>query len=217
MLTEFDGEAVTGGTYPAELWKAFMERALPHLHKEQVGFEAPSLGPQLPRMVVERDGRIMLDNGLCRSAREVVYFSGFGPERTAGCKPNEVEVPNLVGSGLSEAESRLAAQPLTARLIYKPAAARQPIDVVLAQFPKRGRLSSYDEVTLVLAKPLNGIVPNVEGATLRLARQRLRKVRLRAEIAAFTDGPSGRVIGQLPESGVAAAPGMVVKLVVGRG
>ena len=217
MLTEYDGEPVTGGTYPAELWKAFMERALPHLGKEQVGFAAPQLGPQVPRMVVERDGRIMRDNGLCRFAREVVYFAGFGPEGTANCKPNEVEVPRLVGSTLAEAEARLAAQPLTPRLIYKPAAARQPIDVVLEQFPKRGRLSSYDEVTLVLAKPLNGVVPNVEGATLRTARQRLRKVRLRGEIAAVTNGPSGRVIGQFPESGVAAAPGMVVKLVVARG
>ncbi|MDQ4029835.1 MAG: PBP1A family penicillin-binding protein [Actinomycetota bacterium] len=217
MLTEYDGEPVTGGSYPAELWKAFMERALPQLEKEPVGFPAPSLGPQLPQMVLDRDGRIMRDNGLCRFAREVVYFSGFGPKRTASCKPNEVEVPKLVGSTLTEAEARLAAQPLTPRLVYKPARPRQPIDVVLAQSPKGGRLSSFDEVTLVLAKPLNGVVPNVEGATLRVARQRLRKVRLRAEIAAVTDGPPGRVIGQFPKSGVAAAPGMVVKLVVARG
>ena len=31
MLTEFRGEAVAGGTFPAPVWKSFMERALPYI------------------------------------------------------------------------------------------------------------------------------------------------------------------------------------------
>jgi beta-lactam-binding protein with PASTA domain len=60
-------------------------------------------------------------------------------------------------------------------------------------------------------------VPDLIGVTLRRARQRLRKVNLRAEIAAFTDGPPGRVVSQTPPSGVAAAPDMAVRLVIARG
>jgi beta-lactam-binding protein with PASTA domain len=168
-------------------------------------------------LVVNRDGRILRDNGLCQSSRYVVYFGGVGPARTAGCKANEVEVPRVVGLRLKKAEARLALQPLTAKRVYKPAAPGQPINVVLDQRPRRGRLSSYAEVILVLAKPMQGVVPDLTGATLREARARLRRVRLRAEVVAFTDGPPGRVVSQLPRSGVAAAPGMAIRLVVARG
>ena len=44
-----------------------------------------------------RDGRLELDNGLCRQTTPVVYFASRGPGRTAKCKPNEVDVPNVVG------------------------------------------------------------------------------------------------------------------------
>jgi penicillin-binding protein 1A len=218
MLTEFEGEPVAGGTYPALIWKSFMEKALKKLAVQPDGFEPPPSELQSARMVVQRDGRVQLDNGVCHSRVEVVYFAGFGPKRTANCKPNEVEVPSVVGRTLEQAQVRLASQPLTPVLRYKPAAPGQRVDVVLDQQPRRGRLSSYDNVVLWLAKPLHGVVPDLTGVTLRKARERLRKVRLRPEVTAFTDeGPSGRVVAQVPQSGVAAAPGMVVRLVLARG
>ncbi len=33
MLTEFHGGPVEGGTYPALIWKAYMEKALAYLHE----------------------------------------------------------------------------------------------------------------------------------------------------------------------------------------
>jgi beta-lactam-binding protein with PASTA domain len=166
---------------------------------------------------VQRDGKIQRDNGVCENRRSVVFFSSFGPTRTAGCKPNEVEVPRVIGQSLERARDRLALTPLQAKLVYKPAAPGQAVGVVLDQRPRRGRLSSYDEVVLVLAKPEHGVVPELAGATLRKAREQLRKVGLRAEVVAFAGGPPGRVVSQIPRSGVAAAPGMAVRLVVSRG
>ena len=86
-----------------------------------------------------------------------------------------------------------------------------------AKHNRRGRASSYDTVTLVLAKPLHGVVPNVIGLSLRQARARLRGRGLVIGIARFTDGRAGRVVAQMPVAGVAGAPGMTVRLVVGHG
>jgi membrane peptidoglycan carboxypeptidase len=217
MLSEFGGEPVAGGTLPALIWKRFMERALRYLEEEPVAFASPPSEYEAALTVVQRNGLIQKDNGVCDNTHSVVYFAGFGPTRTAGCKPNEVEVPRVIGQSLERARERLALTPLTPKLVYKPAAPGQAVGVVLDQRPRWGRLSSYDEVVLVLAKPEHGIVPELAGATLRKAREELRKAGLRAEVVAFTDGPPGRVVSQTPRAGVAGAPGMAVRLVVSRG
>jgi beta-lactam-binding protein with PASTA domain len=146
----------------------------------------------------------------------VSYFVGRGPGHTADCKPNEVDVPRVVGMSLARAKLRLGAQPLTPNVVYKPARANQRLDLVLDQFPRKGRLSSYDKVTLVLAKPLNGVVPKVTGLSLGEARRRLHARGL-VTIERFAKGRAGRVLAQTPTAGVAAAPHMTVTLVIGRG
>jgi len=214
MLTEFSGgEPVAGGTFPALIWKAFMEKALTYLHDDPESFAAPELPPTQPREVTLRDGRWQLDNGNCRDLLEVVYFEGDGPGRTANCRPNEVDVPSVIGLTLDEAKARLAAQPLTAVPVYKPASPAQPVGVVVGQFPRRGRLSSYDKVTLVFAKPIHGVVPRVVGLDVGNAQQRLTKLGLRPE----RHGTGTRVVAQTPRSGVAAWPGMAVTLLVKTG
>ena len=102
-------------------------------------------------------------------------------------------------------------------MVYKPAQAKQRVDLVLDQFPRKGHLSSYDTVTLVLAKPLHGVVPKLIGLSLGDARRRLRARGLVLVIERFVHGRADRVLAQMPVAGVAAAPGMKIRLVVGRG
>jgi penicillin-binding protein 1A len=215
MLTEYHGQAVAGGTFPAEIWRAFTTLALTGTAPES--FPGYSYGYASSKRVVFRDGRLQLDNGLCRETELVSYFSGRGPTRTANCKRNEVQIPRVVGMTLAGAKLRLAGQPLTANIVYKPAVPKQRVDLVLDQFPRRGRASSYDTVTLVLAKPLHGVVPSIVGLPLREARARLRGRGLVPTIDRVADGRSGEVLAQAPVGGVAAAPGMKVRLVVGHG
>ena len=129
----------------------------------------------------------------------------------------EVEVPRVIGYKLQAAESRLAAQPLTPQVIYKPAEPKQRVDIVLQQYPAKGRLSSFDRVTLVMARATHGLVPRVMGLTLRDARARLHRLGLSATVDGFASGRPGRVLAQAPLPGVAAWPGMKVRLVVARG
>ena len=87
---------------------------------------------------------------------------------------------------------------------------------MIRQLPKKGTLSSYDSVIVVLAKPVNGLVPNVVGLTLAEARAKLKSLGLRLRAGAFVQGRSGRVVAQQPRQGGAVKPGMTVTLFLGR-
>ena len=217
MEHEFHGDPVAGGTFPALIWKSFTEAALKTMKVDPESFELPPLRSGSSKRVVRRDGRVLLDNGLCRGALSIVYFTNYGPRQRANCKPNEVEVPRVVGQRLEVAQARLAAQPLEWRIAEWPAKPLQRVDRVVAQVPARGRLSSYDTVTLIVPKPLHGVVPKLVGLTLREARTKLRRLKLSVDVAGFTDGRAGRIVAQAPAAGLAAKPGMSVSLVVGRG
>ncbi len=213
MLTEYHGDAVAGGTFPALIWKSFMERALPYLQAEPQGFPTPLIPYGSSKRVVYRDGRIQLDNGYCHDTRAVNYFGSQGPSKVADCKPNEVQVPDVVGETVRDANARLAAQPLVPTYVYRPAKPSERTGVVLRQYPARGTLSSYDKVTLVLAKPLHGVVPKLVGLTLDMAKKRLEALKLEAKVDGDASG-NARVTWQSPKPGIAAAPGMVVRLAV---
>jgi beta-lactam-binding protein with PASTA domain len=88
---------------------------------------------------------------------------------------------------------------------------------VIGQIPETGRrLSAYDEVKLVLPKATHGVVPRVLGLELERAKRKLQRRKLSYEITEVDEGPAGRVIFQVPKPGVAARPGMLVKLAVAR-
>jgi penicillin-binding protein 1A len=208
MLTQFHGDAVAGGTLPALISKGFMEKALPYLKDGPQSFPAPSVPGALTRRLVLRDGTFQLDNGLCRNTIQVAYFDGRSPAKTANCKPNEVEVPNVVGDTYEAARARLAAQPLTPVVVYKPASAGQALGLVVKQFPLKGRLSSFDKVTIVFAKPLHGVIPSVVGLPVARARAKLERLKLQPVVR----GLAGRVVRQRPKAGLAAGAGLPVTL-----
>jgi beta-lactam-binding protein with PASTA domain len=156
----------------------------------------------------------MRDNGLCRGAKDVWLYSESKSPRTADCKPNEVEVPRLIGSTLEEAKERLAAQPLRYHVVYKPANRGQRLDLVLGQIPAKGTLSAHDRVILVLAKPRYGVVPTVVGLPVDRAVRRLEQLQLNP---AVVGSPDGRVVRQEPRGRIAAAPGLPIRLVASAG
>jgi penicillin-binding protein 1A len=217
MLTEYHGDPVAGGTFPAEIWKTFMDRVIAREKWPAESFPSPSFEYAAPKRVVWRDGRLQVDNGNCHLSAEVLFVENRGPTKVANCKPNEVDVPHVVGSKVADAELRLQRQPLSPVIVYKPAAPLQRTDIVIAQYPRRGRLSSYDKVTLVVARPLHGRIPRVVGLPLRVARAKLRAVKASPLVTGLVDGPAGHVVSQAPPPGVAAGPGISVRLVVGRG
>ena len=213
MLTEYHGQPVAGGTFPALIWKSFMERALGYLHDAPVDFPSVSMPYAVSRRVVYRDGQLELDNGHCNNTKQLLYFSGEAPARTANCKVNEVDVPTVIGRTVSQANARLQAQPLTPTYVYIPARPLQKLGVVVRQFPARGTLSSYDKVTLVLPKALQGVVPKVVGLRLAHAERQLERLHLKWKVAG-NPPPGAKVVAQSPRWGLAAKHGLTVTLVV---
>jgi len=211
MLTEFHGHAVAGGTYPALIWKAFMQKALPYRQLVRSSFPAASIPFASPATVIFRDKKLELDNGNCRGAPSVEFFTGLAPTTTANCKPNEVEVPDVRGATLEAAKAHLLGQPLLTEIKYRPAKAGQRLGIVIAQTPRSGTLSAYDKVTLVLPRAVHGIVPKLVGVPIARARAELRRLNVRVRVAGAR---TGQVVAQKPPSGVASMPGMRVVLTV---
>ncbi len=214
MTTEFHGRPVAGGTYPALIWKAFMQQALTIEGDTPESFQPPEVPYAAPVRVVDRGGLLERDNGACKNTYVLEFYGGVGPSRTATCKPNEVEIPDVVGQPIAQARARLEGQPLTATLVYKPAHTGERLGVVVGQFPKRGTASAYDTIRLVLPKSLHGVVPNVVGLPLAKARAKLGKLHLEVRVKG---GSKGRVVRQSLRPQTAAAPGLQITLTVGGG
>jgi len=214
MLTEYHGDPVAGGTFPADIWHTFMEKALPYLKDDPESFPSTYIPYGSPEEVVFRDGKLQVDNGNCHTPRNVLFFDGQAPSRTADCKRNEVDVPDVVGQPVSAATARMNGQPLTPSIHYRIAKPGEKLNVVLGQKPRNGRLSAYDHVTLLVAKPTHGVVPSLIGLPVDRAKQKCERRGLEVDIEQTTKGPVGRVVFQLPRAGVAAAPGMHVRLAV---
>ena len=68
-------------------------------------------------------------------------------------------------------------------------------------------------MTLVFAKPLHGIVPEVVGLPLNRAKRRLRAAGL-AVAAPLGFATNAVVVKQFPRAGVAAGPRMRVRLLL---
>jgi penicillin-binding protein 1A len=211
MLTEFHGRPVAGGTFPALIWKSFMTKAIALKHLTPQTFPYPPSQYAGPVNVVNRGGLLMRDNGVCKNSYQLAFYGGTGPSRVATCKPNEVEIPDVVGYTLANAKTRLDGQPLTPRIIYRPARPGERLGVVVGQFPRRGTASAYDKITIVLAKSLHGAIPKVVG--LQLPRAQAKLARFKLDVA-VTGGSGGKVISQWPRPGRAATPGLKVTLTV---
>jgi membrane peptidoglycan carboxypeptidase len=213
MLTEFRGEEVAGGTFPAMIFKEFMQEVE---EDEARHFDAPPYLGASSTWVVRRGPEWQLDNGYCRGTRLIAYFSGDTPDTEADCKPNEVSVPLVIGMTEAGAEATLAAQPLGAQVVYLPAKAGALPGLVVDQEPRRGGLSAHDDVRITVSKAQHGLLPNFVGWSLVDAQREARRLRLRLR-PTTARGHIGTVLRQVPEPGVAIAPRMRVRLVVGDG
>jgi membrane peptidoglycan carboxypeptidase len=217
MLTEFHGDPVAGGTLPAEIWRAFVVEA----EKDAADDAASSFSPApylggASTWVVKRREEWRLDNGYCRGSRLLVYFVDRGPTEEADCKPNEVAVPLVIGLTRDGATARLGEQPLGAEVVFKPAKPGTIPGRVVDQFPRSGGLSAGDDVTIVVSKAADGVLPNLVGSSFEDVGRELGRLKLKVR-AETAPGREGVVLRQFPKPGVAVAPGLAVKLVVGDG
>jgi len=176
-------------------------------------FPSPPSLYAAPVTVVNRGGVLARDDGVCRNTYQMEFFGGRGPSRVATCKPNEVEIPDVVGQSLAAAKTTLERQPLTPSVVYKPARTGDRIGYVVGQFPRNGTASSYDKITLVLTKSRHGMIPRLVGLPLERAQARVAHLHLKLHVHG---GTRGRVTAQSLPAYTAAAPGISLTLTVKR-
>jgi serine/threonine-protein kinase len=141
----------------------------------------------------------------------LAFFGGQEPPKVATCKPNEVEVPDVVGRSIGAAKARLRDQPLTPLVLYKPAKPGDRIGYVVGQDPREGTASAYDKITLVSEKSLHGVIPRVVGMPLDQAQRKLAPLHLQVKVGGDSQGT---VVAQSRPPGTAAAPGLQLELKV---
>ena len=213
MTTEFHGRPVAGGTYPALIWKAFMTKALEYLKAQPETFPQPESLYAGPVTVVNRGGVLERDNGVCRNTYQLDFFGGAAQVPVAGCKPNEVEIPDVVGMTIAGAKSRLEGQPLTPLVVYKPARTGDRIGYVVGQTPRKGTASAYDRITLIAVKSRHGVVPRLVGLTLARALSKSAHAKLHVTVQGDR---TGKVVAQSRPPHTASAPGLDIVLTVKR-
>jgi serine/threonine-protein kinase len=188
-----------------------MTKAIAVEHLTPQSFTYPPSQYAGPVRVVNRGGLLMRDNGVCKNSYVVSFYGGTGPSRVATCKPNEVEIPDVVGYTLANAKTQLDRQPLTPTVIYRPARPGERLGVVVGELPREGTASAYDKITLVLPKSLHGAIPALVGLTLGQAQAKLARLKLDVQVKG---GSAGKVTVQSRRPGTAAAPGLKLTLTV---
>ena len=162
--------------------------------------------------VVYRDDQWLVDNGNCKSTREVLYVTGFAPDKRAECKPNEVDVPPVVGRDdrRRAGAARTACRSTPERDHAAGEAAASGSAMVVEQFPKGGTLSSWgDRADRRSAQATARRSPDLVGLTLEQARTKLLKRGLVPEISRRRQPRRGGVVrAQRPSRAVAAGKGM---------
>ena len=103
MLTEFHGEPVTGGTFPALIWKAFMEKALHTGTRRRRASRSPTIPVRVADSSSSATAQLELDNGHCRhDAARLLRRDGPDARRRTASE-NEVEVPDVRGDDAAQA------------------------------------------------------------------------------------------------------------------
>ncbi|PQZ88602.1 serine/threonine protein kinase [Arthrobacter sp. MYb227] len=128
--------------------------------------------------------------------------------------PAPVDVPNIVGETVSDANAALETAGLKGSEDSKAYSRSIPAGAVISQKPAKGQAERGSTVGYVVSLGPKMIeVPNVQGKQLREARATLESLGFKVQVDEFLGGFFGTVRSQTPAGGT-AAEGSTIKLVV---
>ena len=187
-MTNVHGKKVTGGSFPAQIWAAFMKEALKDVKASE--FTRPS-GLSTEVVCQESGGKA---GEFCTSTASALFLSGHGP---GACElhtgPTLVDIPNLIGMMKDEAIALLKRLSLAFTVQEKPVNG-VPAGMVADQTPKFGSQGTTETVVSIVVSTGS---PKTE-----------------PPVAAFTLTPNTPVAGQpiaFDASGSSDPDGTIVK------
>jgi hypothetical protein len=218
---------VFGGTWPAQIWHAFMYNAVKHIPIKE--FPSPPEGVTYVSVKIDVTQGCVANPFTPPQNIETMQFIS-GTEPTKVCKePSSyqyVTVPSVIGLRQGEATSLLRASGFNVAVEY--IASSQPAGTVVAQNPSGGeeaQQTSTVTISVVEAEPTptTATVPNVIGLTQGSATAVLKNAGFAVTIAVQSecdtsdpacDARKGIVWSQSPGGGGEATIGSRVTIVV---
>jgi penicillin-binding protein 1A len=219
---------VLGGTFPAQIWHAFMVNATRDM--PVLDFQKPNVRYVTVRVDVSR-GCLPNQYTLPNDIREVRFIAGTQPKQK--CKepsgPQIITVPSVVGLLQEQATRLLQGYAFNVDVVTKEDTHAKP-GTVISQDPAAGSQSAQGStiVITVAAKPPGSTpatIPNVIGLSESAAVSKLKAAGFQVAVvkkwechpAPSCGAEPGKVWQQNPPGGVTAETGSTVTIWVNRG
>ena len=225
-MRDVHGITVYGGTFPAEIWAQFMEKALATV--PPIDFPKAEFGQENEENQSEWvTCNICTQSGLLATPfcphTEIRYFRK-GEEPTETCPLHsssaQVLVPSVVGMGESGAVAAIKNAGLNPAVSYAYSGT-MPSGTVISQSPLGGtsvNAGSSISITVSRGSPPQSSVPNVVGMNETAAKETLSSAGFTYKVVYAPSDPSqiGVVMSQFPGAGASAGPGSQVIITVGK-
>jgi len=217
------GITVYGGTFPAQIWKKFAEKALEGVPPSE--FPEPEFEEEEPEMVAVTlcAESHLLATPACPHTEERTFPRGEEPTQYCPLHQpeNEIIVPSVIGLVEKEAVAAIKKAGLNPVISYAYSSAVVS-GVVFMQSPKAGATvqpGSPVSITISKGPSPQSVVPDVVGMREADAYRTLSNAGFACKVVYAPSDPSlaGWVISQFPGGGASASPGSQVIITVGKG
>lgn len=217
--TRIAATGVTGGSYPAQIWGAFMRNALAGVAANS--FERPAFG-FVTRVIDIRTGCLASKLTPEEFKETAVYPTGAAPKETCRAPKDRVSVPDVFGFPIEEAREILEDEGFEVEQIEEYSGTYPP-GVVIAQDPGGGqKVRAGSTILLVVSTndrsekgqdkdPDTNTVPDVLGLSEQGAESRLEQAGFKVEVIYEAESSkrkarknSGHVWKQSPPGGTEA-------------
>lgn len=215
-MTDVHGLKVTGGSFPAEIWAAFMKRALADVPVSD--FETSSLDGWVSVEVCSETHLLATD--YCPAKVTMRFRSGEAP--TTQCAlhvAKEVAVPDLIGLSLTEAQTALTEAHFVVTSVDDRSSSA-PAGTVVDQEPAAAGLLMQGSIVTLLVSTGEALapVPALVGLDITSARTLLAAAGLLSTENVVADASApGTVLSQEPGANTLLPPGTSVVLFISSG
>jgi len=216
-MTDIHGVKVTGGSFPAQIWAAYMRGAL--AGTAPIDFSRPA-GTEWVTVTIDPTSGLLATEW-CPDRQEASFLKGSEPtEYCTAHRPAEVAVPDVTSRSLADAEAALKNAGFASRAVeqHQPSL---PAGTVIGQDPPAGTMMLQEStvtLTVTTGGPTPATVPDVLGEDVSAARTALESAGFPvSETQTPSEAVSGIVVGQEPAGGATLMMGQTVTIVVSSG
>ncbi|MDQ3963100.1 MAG: transglycosylase domain-containing protein [Actinomycetota bacterium] len=226
--TRIDQKGVTGGSYPADIWAAFMRNAL--AGTDASAFEKPDFG-FVTKVIDIRTGCLASKLTPEEYRQSAVFPTGTAPKETCRAPRQGRPVPDVFGFPVGEARAILEDEGFEVETI-KEYSGNYPPGTVIGQDPRGGQKAPVGSTVILVVSTTDrseqggdeddddetNTVPDVLGMQHQAARNRLQEAGYQVDVIEERESGGrarhnrGKVWKQRPAGGSEAEPGSTVTI-----